>query len=186
MGKQNSDRKHRFCQEVIPKHAGTSNQNTSKIAQLFWWPFGGPSKSSAELYKRRVVNFFLNEHWSISYPLCHSSMNVCGFARGAYILKVEAQFYSLQLSKWKGKSWYQSTWMHTWSQALRIFLQLYPIALTQNFTQIPRTCFLHHISSAAVCTSYTRLGSSSNFTKSHLLTLWAGTASFNNFCPVSN
>lgn len=183
MGKQKSDRKSRFCQDVIPKHNRMSNQNTNKIVQLFWWPFGGPSKSLAELYERRVVNFSVIERWSISYLLCHLHVHF----QEELILKSWSPV--LQLTAFQverqvyGNMWHQFACMQTWSEALLIhFPSADPTTLAQNFTLFPRICFLHHITGATVCTSYTWLGGSSNLTTLHLLTLLAGTASFNSFC----
>lgn len=68
--------------------ARISFQNTSeldtriqiKLCNFSYDPFGGPSKSPAGLYEKRVGHFLLNEHWSISYLLCYFSKNSREFA----------------------------------------------------------------------------------------------------------
>lgn len=130
MGKQKSDRKSRFCQDVIPKHNRMSNQNTNKIVQLFWWPFGGPSKSLAELYERRVVNFSVIERWSISYLLCHLHVHF----QEELILKSWSPV--LQLTAFQverqvyGNMWHQFAWCKLGQKLFSfIFLQLIPLLL---------------------------------------------------------
>lgn len=51
-----------------------------KLCNFSYDLFGGPSKSPAELYERRVGHFVLNEHRSVSYLLCYFSKNSHEFA----------------------------------------------------------------------------------------------------------
>lgn len=140
-----------------------------QLCNLSYDPFGGPSKSPAALYEKREEHSLLKEHWSISYLLRYFSKNSHEFATWEMKLRPTAFQVERQVH---GNT--RATSLHACMPAhtFLILLQLYPIALAQNFTSL-KDLFIPLYHWCWRLPIITQVSSSSNFTILCILTLWA-------------
>lgn len=146
MGMEKSFRKPRFCQDVIPKHNRMRHQNIKKTFPVTLLVVH--LSHTENCMKREWDTFFLKWTLIISHPLCYFSKNATGE------LKLRSTTFQVERQV-RGNT--NDTILHAWVPTHKCFSFpfIYTPLLLLKISQLLRICFLHCITSAEVCTSYT-------------------------------